>query len=140
MLVWFFGAPNWRFGYGVVLGLTAFTSAAVLSGLSLRLPDRLSLLTPRVVPALLAVFLVFTTVALFDEATISDRLVLPMDYNPSRATECEVDGLPLFCAAASGTCSYASFPCVPGIPQTIRARGTGLGDGFYSVDLEPLTP
>ena len=140
LLVWFFGAPNWRFGYGVVLGLTAFTSAVVLSGLSLRLPDRFSLLTSRAVPVLLSAFLVLTTVALFDAATVGERLVLPMDYNPSRATECEVDGLPLFCAAANGTCSYESFPCVPGIPQTIRARGTGLGDGFYSVDLDPPAP
>jgi hypothetical protein len=140
LLVWFFGAPNWRFGYGVVLGLTAFTSAAGLSGLSLRLPDRLSWLTSRSVPALLAAFLVLTTVALFDEATVGERLVLPMDYNPSRATECEVDSLPLYCAAANGTCSYASFPCVPGVPQTIRARGTGLGEGFLSVDLEAAAP
>ena len=140
LLVWFFGAPNWRFGYGVVLGLAAFTSAVVLSGISLRLPDRFSLLTSRAVPVLLSVFLVLTTVALFDAATVGERLVLPMDYNPSRATECEVDGLPLFCAAANGTCSYASFPCVPGIPQTIRARGTGLGEGFYSVDLDPPAP
>jgi hypothetical protein len=51
-----------------------------------------------------------------------------------------VDGLPLFCAAANGACSYASFPCVPGVPQTIRARGAGLGEGFYSVDLEPAAP
>jgi hypothetical protein len=132
-------ALNWRWLWRGP-GLTSFTSAVVLSALSLRLPDRFGSLTSRAVPVLLAAFLVLTTVALFDADTIGERLVLPMDYNPSRATECEVDGLPLFCAPANGTCSYASFPCVPGIPQAVRARGAGLGEGFYSVDLEPLAP
>jgi len=140
LLVWFLGAPNWRFGYGVVLGLAAFTAALMLSVLGLRLPDRLGGQVSGALPALLAAFLALTTAVLFDSTALGARLVLPVDYNPSRATECEVDGLPLFCAAAGGACSYASFPCVPGIPQSIRARGSGFGDGFYSVDLEPGAP
>jgi hypothetical protein len=138
--VWFLGAPNWRFGYGVVLGLTTFAGAVILDALMLQATKRLRQHISAAAPAVVAGLLGVTVVVLFDPSTLIERTVLPLDYNPSRAVECEVDELTLYCVADEGTCSYEAFPCVPGIPRSVHARGDRFQDGFYSTIVEAPSP
>jgi hypothetical protein len=140
MLVWFLGAPNWRFGYGVVFGLAAFVLAAALSWAGGRLTERQGRLVGGAIPMLLTAYLGLTIAVVFDAGTLVDRLVLPLDYAASRAVACEQHGIRLYCGVATGSCGYSSFPCVPGISESTRPRGDGFQDGFYSVDLSESAP
>ena len=86
------------------------------------------------IPAVLSGFLLFTLAAGVEAATLRQRILLPLDYYPSRVYSCELDGLPIYCAAVNRQCGYSTFPCVPGIAQSVHARGAKLQDGFYSTE------
>jgi hypothetical protein len=137
MLVWFFGAPNWRFGYGVVLGLAAFAAATLWAMVGQAFAGRARQGATRGAAALLAAYLVVAVAMSVDGARVRERILLPADYYPSRATACDVDGLQIYCAEVNLQCSYFAFPCVPGVSQTTHARGAALSDGFYAA--EPAT-
>jgi hypothetical protein len=140
LLVWFFGAPNWRFGYGTVLGLAAFTISVALAEAGARLSDRARGVIATAVPVALCAFLAVTHLAALDASDLQHRILLPMDYYPSAAIDCELEGLPFYCASIDKQCGYSAFPCVPGLPRSVRARGPSLQDGFYSTELEPQAP
>jgi len=130
LLVWFFGAPNWRFGYGVVLGLTAFTSAVVLRGsaCACRNASAADLHGRAGVPSGLPGPYHDCSVR---QRTIGERLALPMDYNPrvrpsARLTACRSSAQPPLGHVAMRPSMCSRHP-----PNHSRPR-SGLGDGFYS--------
>ncbi|HEY5983198.1 MAG TPA: hypothetical protein VIU38_06965 [Anaerolineales bacterium] len=137
MLVWFIGAPNWRFGYGVVLGLAAFAAAALWAMVGQAFVGGARRGAARGAVALLSAYLVVAVAMSVDGAKVRERILLPADYYPSRATACDVDGLQIYCAEVNLQCSYFAFPCVPGVSQTTHARGAALSGGFYAA--EPAT-
>lgn len=133
MLVWLVGAPNFRFGYGVVLGLAAFLLATLLAQATSGVPSRWGHLTAVAAPALIVILLAYSIGRGVDVSTMRDRVLLPVDYYPSRAAPCAAGNLTLYCASINDQCSYAAFPCVPGIPQNVRPRGLDFQDGFYTL-------
>jgi len=140
MLTWLLAAPNWRFGYGLVMTLAAFALAATLLAQGSRAPHPLRLAAARATPIVLLGFLCFSLVTSVGGDSLSERLLVPMDYYPARAHACSLDGLAIYCASVERQCGYSAFPCVPGISARVHARGAALQDGFYSIAGEGAAP
>jgi hypothetical protein len=136
-LFWLLTAPNFRFGYGFVVGIIVLALAPFIKfvfeysakyNVSLILVIALILLAQQV-----RVILGATG----DNASYAQYLVMPADYPNVRTDACSLDGVDIFCAHAPTFCSYHAFPCVRQIPKNVELRGETFLDGFRRLTINP---
>jgi hypothetical protein len=130
LIFWLFSAPSARFGFGF---LTA-TFVIVFLPLFFVLQKR----RYPWVNHLAAVFLVFCSVLFYgvlyqgsEMKSLSERLVIPADYENLSTTPCQLDTVTVSCADWYSICGYDAFPCVPQINPDVLLRGNSLRNGFW---------
>jgi hypothetical protein len=132
VLFWLFSAPDFRFGYGFLIGTILLALAPwFAAGLERTAfaPARLSGLAALFVLA----YLGFALATSFEPATLADRLLLPADYDRVPTQACVLANGSVLCAKAYNACSYHAFPCVPGPRPWVELRGSTFRDGFRAL-------
>lgn len=128
---WFFSAPNIRFGYGFLVAACVLPILPLIPGL-FHAPQRIAKFTAFV----MIVFLGYMFLNSFEAPMFSQRWLLPADYPPSKAQECEIDGVVIYCRKEGelwSQCYYDPFPCIPIHRPDAEMRGSTLQDGFRPV-------
>jgi len=131
-IFWLLSAPDFRFGYGFLVGTILLGIAPWLAALL----DHLAFQPARVAGLFLVVLLVYLGFVLaisFETRTFADRLLLPADYDHVSTQTCDLANGTISCAKAYNACSYAAFPCVPSPRPNVALRGGSLGDGFRTL-------
>jgi len=135
-LFWLFSAPNFRFGYGFVLGTVVLALASLIklvferfSGYRLLLFVNAAVLLAQQVHVILG--------STRDDTQYIEYLVLPADYPEVPTDACNLDGVDILCARQFRQCGYLAFPCVPQIPRNVELRGESFRDGFRTVSTNP---
>jgi hypothetical protein len=128
-LFWLFSAPNFRFGYGSVLGTVVLALASLIklvferfSGYRLLLFVNAAVLLAQQVHVILG--------STRDDTRYIEYLVLPADYPEVPTDACNLDGVDILCARQYRQCGYHAFPCVPQIPKNVELRGQTFREGF----------
>lgn len=133
---WFLTAPGIRFGYGFLISTCALALSPFIGDLFDRVKRPLKFL-PNLVLLTLLVFQTYTLVLSLELSTLGDRLLLPADYQPSRAQVCEFgNGVKIYCRIEGEPwmeCQYDLFPCIPVHRPTAEMRGPTFQDGFRAI-------
>jgi hypothetical protein len=129
-LFWLFSAPDFRFGYGFLIGTILLALAPWLALLLKYIP-----VSPAKVSALIslaiAAYLTLALVTSFEARTFAGRLLLPADYDRVPTQSCALANGTVSCAKAYDACSYNAFPCVPSPRPKVELRNPpDLRDGF----------
>jgi hypothetical protein len=128
LIYWFFNAPDFRFGIGIVLAGLAFGIlpwVAILQDWILR-NDKLLL------PGM-AVFLAICWMLWIrgiEPHTLLERLVAPDDYTAYSTAPCQIKDRTILCAQWYDECGYAQIPCIPKPNPNVELRGLDLKSGF----------
>ncbi|HSG44705.1 MAG TPA: hypothetical protein VLA72_16265, partial [Anaerolineales bacterium] len=133
-IFWFFAAPGIRFGYGPLIALCALTVAPFLLQLIAKHEKVLGFFSTTLL-VLLVVFQLYTLWFSFDASTFRQRWLLPLDYPPSVASECDLDGITIHCRPDGilwTQCFYDVFPCATLHRLDTKMRGAAFQDGFRS--------
>jgi len=129
-LFWLFTAPNFRFGYGYLLGSIVIACAPAI------------LLTVETLKGhrqyLVVVLLLFLSIqqvnillnAPRDGTSYSDLFIMPADYPQVATVACDLGNTSIRCARNWRLCGYHAFPCLPRPIQNVQLRGNTLRDGF----------
>lgn len=131
-LFWLFNAPDFRFGYGFLIGTILLALAPWLASGLKRLPFSSARVSAFVSLMVLA-YLGFTLATSFEARTFASRLLLPADYDRIPTQVCSLANGMVSCAKAYNACSYEAFPCIPGPRPWVELRGATLRDGFRVV-------
>jgi hypothetical protein len=133
ILFWLFAGPDIRFGYGFLVITPLIAAAPLLHWVMMRIPFQ------RVVGILIAGMVVclqlFVLVRSMNFSTLSQRWVLPMDYQTYRTSTCELHNFAVTCGDEYNECGYDPFPCIPpssAHPQ-VEMRGPTFREGFRFV-------
>lgn len=135
-IFWFLSAPDIRFGYGFLISTCALVLAPFISDLFDRVKRPLRVL-PNLVLLFLLVFQTYILLFSLELTTLANRLLLPTDYQPSRAQVCELsNGVKIYCRIEGEPwmeCQYDLFPCIPVHRPTAEMRGPTFQEGFRSI-------
>lgn len=133
---WFLTAPDIRFGYGFLISTCALALSPFIGDLFDRVKRPLKFL-PNLLLLSLLVFQTYTLLLSLELPTLGDRLLLPADYQPSRAQVCELgNGVKIYCRIEGEPwmeCQYDLFPCIPVHRPTAEMRGPTFQDGFRAI-------
>lgn len=133
---WFLSAPDIRFGYGFLISTCALALVPFISNLFDRVKRSLKLL-PSLVLLSLLLFQAYTLLLSLEPSTLGDRLLLPADYQPSRAQVCELgNGVKIYCRIEGEPwmeCQYDLFPCIPVHRPAAEMRGPTFQEGFRAI-------
>jgi hypothetical protein len=136
-LFWLLSAPNFRFGYGFVVGMVVLAFAPLIQFIFERSAGYRLPLFLLVASILLAQQVHVILGSTRDDTRYTDYLILPADY-PNVPTEaCSLDGVEILCARQYRQCSYHVFPCVPQIPKNVELRGDTFREGFRRISTNP---
>ncbi len=130
LLFWLWTAPNFRFGYGFVLGMIVIVLSLPVRSLLERLGSRRRYVFAALLFALFVQQVHVILGSTRDGTPYLDYLVLPADYAHFPTDSCSLDGLTISCARKFRQCGYDAFPCVPEIPRNVELRGPSLQEGF----------
>ncbi|MGC1376591.1 MAG: hypothetical protein WA821_10215 [Anaerolineales bacterium] len=129
-LFWLFSAPDFRFGYGFLIGTILLALAPWLAWLFKRIPVSPAKVSV-VISLAMAAYLVFALVTSFEARDFASRLLLPAGYDRVPTQSCALANGAVFCAKAYDACSYNAFPCVPSPRPWVELRNApDLRDGF----------
>lgn len=135
-IFWFLSAPDIRFGYGFLISTCVLALAPFIGDLFDRVKRSLKLLPSLVIVSLL-LFQIYTLLFSLEPSTLANRLLLPADYQPSRAQACELsNGVKIYCRIEGEPwmeCQYDLFPCIPVHRPTAEMRGQTFQEGFRSI-------
>jgi hypothetical protein len=136
-LFWLLTAPNYRFGYGFVLGLVVIALSPYMDFLFHNFSKyRFAILA--VVVLVLGIQQVRVILgSTRDETNYASYMILPADYSQVRTNRCDLDGVSVFCGRASRQCSYHDFPCLRKVPEDIEMRGDTFSEGFRRTTSDP---
>lgn len=136
-LFWLFSAPNFRFGYGFVLGMVVLAFAPLFRAV-LKLLTNYKLSAILILAAILLAQQVHVILgSTRDDTRYTDYLILPADYPDVPTEACSLDGVDILCARQYRQCSYHAFPCVPQIPKNVELRGDTFREGFRRISTNP---
>ena len=129
---WLFTAPTFRFGYAYLLACIILASAPAILKLANSLNSNPTVVfLPLAIFAILFQFYILTTTA--GLSTLSQRVLLPADYDPSNVQVCPIGNTAFYCAQKLGLCNYEAFPCIPKPQTNVELRGSSLQDGFRMI-------
>jgi len=132
-LFWLFSAPDFRFGYGFLIGTIAMALAPWFAAVL----KRTIFPAPRVsavIGLLIMAYLGITLATSFEAHTLASRLLLPVGYDRVATQACSLANGTVFCAKAYNACSYDAFPCIPSPRPRVELRdAANLSDGFRTV-------
>jgi hypothetical protein len=132
LLFWLLTAPNFRFGYGFLIG----TLVLALASFALFLLEKLRTYGRYLVIALLFIFTLQQVQLILqagrDGTQHGNYLVLPARYPRVPTNECSLGEHVILCARKWELCGYDAFPCSRKPPENIELRGSTLRDGFHS--------
>ncbi len=132
-IFWLFSAPDFRFGYGFLIGTILLALAPWFPSVLKRVvfaPARVS----AVIALLITAYLGLAMAASFEARTFANRLLLPAGYDRVATQSCDLANGTVFCAKAYDACSYNAFPCVPSPRPKVELRDApNLRDGFRAV-------
>ncbi len=131
-LFWLFNAPDFRFGYGFLIG-TILLVLAPWFAFALKRTTFFPIKVSALASLLVLAYLGFTLATSFEARTFASRLLLPADYDHVPTQACALANGTVFCAKAYNACSYEAFPCIPGPRPWVELRGPTLRDGFRAV-------
>jgi hypothetical protein len=128
---WFFGSPDFRFGYG-------FLMAALFLSISpwfILLRNLFSLSDTTLASLLLVILIGFQAFTLYKSVewrTLPSRLILPADYKSLPTAPCQLANAIVLQPDKDSwsECWYNAFPCTPKCNSNVTLRGTSWGDGF----------
>lgn len=128
-VLWFFSAPDVRFGYGYLAGILLFIASFGLLALIRRVDPPLKF-SKQIASFALILFQLYSLMFSFDASTLMSRMILPLDYPRSRAESCDLKNATVFCRVEGGQCNYEKFPCIPSPRPNVEMRGPSFEDGF----------
>ena len=131
-LFWFFSAPDFRFGYGFLIGVCVLVLSPFLVDLISKSDGNMKLI-PRIIFPVLLLYQAYTFGYSVDTRTLKQRLLLPADYFPARAQACDIANGSVYCRIEGGQCNYDIFPCIPSPRPNVEMRGPTFGDGFRTI-------
>ena len=128
---WFFSAPDYRFGTGFIIGCLVLAVAPAILFLQEIWPVSARAL-PWLVVGALTVFQVLILGSSINPKTLSQRLVVPIDYPllPTHPCHAVQKTFMVPDEISYGLCYYGVFPCIPSCRNDFEMRGPGLQDGF----------
>jgi hypothetical protein len=136
-LFWLFIAPNFRFGYGFVLGIIVLALAPMMFFVL----DHFANYRFYLLAALALVLLIQQVHVILgstqDGTHYANSLILPADYAHVPTDACSLHGISISCARSYRQCGYDAFPCVPKIPKNVELRGDTFLEGFHNTTIEP---
>jgi hypothetical protein len=131
LLLWWFSAPNLRFGYAYLIGLMVLGFAPLI----IAIIERAGSLRPAMVIAIGLILMLLQArmiaQAAQDGTPYREFLVQPAPYSRARTDPCKVGDAQLFCARNYRQCGYEAFPCASNEPDAmLELRGSTFRDGF----------
>jgi hypothetical protein len=135
-LFWLFTAPNFRFGYGFVLGMVVLAFVPIVKYALERYVHygMYPLMAIALVLFVQQVNIILGSVR--DDTRYTEYQILPADYPNVPTDACSLDGENILCAHKWRQCSYHAFPCLPQIPRNVELRGDTFSDGFYRIQTD----
>jgi hypothetical protein len=132
-LFWLFSAPDFRFGYGFLIGTIAMALAPWFASVLKRSTFPATRISA-VISLLIAGYLALVFATSFEARTFASRLLLPAGYDHVATQSCDLANGKVFCAKAYDACSYDAFPCIPSPRPKVELRDpVTLGDGFRTL-------
>jgi len=130
LFFWLITAPNFRFGYGYVVGvgMIAFLPALAFIFEKFESYRFLLVLFLIIVLSLQQVYVIYG--ATRDGTQYIRYIILPAPYSQASSYPCKIGGTTIFCAQSWRQCSYDAFPCVAAPLDNVELRGDTFRDGF----------
>lgn len=127
---WFFSAPDFRFGSGLILSLFILWLVTGLSFLLNRVNWDRDIRTG--LSVFLLAFQCFFFFQIGGARTILNNPIQPEEYIHSPTHPCDLEGILIMAPddKFSGLCWYEPFPCTPKCPSSVKMRGESVLDGF----------
>jgi hypothetical protein len=137
LLFWLFSAPNFRFGYGFVVGSALLGVAPLIKLVFEKFKNyRMYLLVAlTLVLSLQQVYVILGSTR--DGTQYPEYVILPADYAHVPTDTCSLEGVTIFCAHRYRQCGYDAFPCVPQIPKDVVLRSNSFRAGFRRNSSDP---
>jgi hypothetical protein len=131
LLFWLLTAPNFRFGYGFVIGLILLALAAFVKLMFENLKGYKSYLIIGLVLVLSMQQVYVILEAGRDGTHYIDYLFMPAPYPHVPSDACKIGDQTILCARNWRQCGYDAFPCVPQAPKNVEMRSDIIRDGFH---------
>ncbi len=132
VIFWFLSAPNIRFGYGfLTTSIVLIASPFILIFTEKTIPHFSLILA-----SLFFMLILYQGYTLFTTSNpdfISQHLILPADYLPSRAISCPIHNTTIYCRSVANQCNYEIFPCIFSPQPNVEMRGPTFANGFRQV-------
>jgi len=128
---WFFGAPDFRFGYGLLLSAIVLVALPFVNLVYILFKKWSKVITLIVAFGVIGFQILFLGQS-FEASSIISRLLIPADYKSLPTIPCDMNDFSILQPDINSwsECWYEPFPCTPICETSIEMRGDSLQDGF----------